>query len=83
MSLRRFLNVAYAVLVDEFQRSGADLQSALERVSNIAEGAAQSVSPQAPTVAPAQNEESLAALTSMMQAMQNNPLRKKRKPRKA
>ena len=37
MSLRRFLNVAYAILVEEYQRLGIDLISALEKVSELGE----------------------------------------------
>lgn len=37
MSLRRFLNVAYAILVEEYQRLGVDLISTLEKLSEWGE----------------------------------------------
>ncbi len=35
MTLRRFIDVAYAILVGEYQRLGVDLLSALEKVSAL------------------------------------------------
>jgi hypothetical protein len=83
MSLRRFLNVAYAILVEEYQRMGIDLISALEKVSELggqrAERAQEGHRPQPRAVA-ASNEASMNMLQGMLASVPNAPT--KRKPRK-
>ena len=68
MSLRRFLNVAFAILVAEHQRLGADLITALERVQELGEQKADS--PPSPV---RQNEQSMSQLKSMLAGVQGAP----------
>lgn len=35
MTLRRFIDVGFAILVEEYQRLGVDLLSAIEKVSGL------------------------------------------------
>lgn len=67
MSLRRFLNVAYAILVEEYQRMGIDLISALEKVADLGGGKATEHTTQAvPKVVAAANEQAYNAIGAMM-----------------
>jgi hypothetical protein len=83
MSLRRFLNVAFAILVEEYQRMGVDLISALEKVAEWSEGAvAKPVSAASPPAqSPSQNQQSMAMLEGMLAGVPNAPT--KRKPRRS
>ena len=81
MSLRRFLNVAYAILVEEYQRLGKDLITALEMVSDLGEQKTDGAAPPArPAAVAASNEASMSMLQGMLGNVQNAPM--KRKPRK-
>lgn len=82
MSLRRFLNVAFAILVEEYQRMGTDLISALEKVGELGEQKIENAQPRAkPRAVEASNERSMAMLQGLMANAQNNPLKKPRKTR--
>ena len=61
MNLRRFLNVAYAILVEEYQRIGVPLLEAVEKLGNIgADEKPQQV------VSKSQNDQALAELQARM-----------------
>ena len=78
MSLRRFLNVAYAILVEEYQRLGIDLISALEKVSELGESKeTRTVTRPVPRAVAASNEQSMNMLQSMLGNVQNAPMKKK------
>lgn len=83
MSLRRFLNVAFTIIVEEYQRIGVDLLSALERVEEWSEGAVESVGT-SPTTVPsvvtaAHNQSSMTALQGMLGNVAGAPTRKPRR----
>lgn len=78
MSLRRFLNVAFAILIEEYQRMGVDLISALEKVSEWAEGTSTQASA---AVSSHQNEAAMAALQGMLSNVQGAPTKKPRRAR--
>ena len=80
MSLRRFLNVAYAILVEEYQRLGVDLLSALEKVADLGSERGPQTTGTVPAAVAASNEQSMAMLQSMLARADNSPT--KRKPRK-
>lgn len=78
MSLRRFIDVAFAVLVEEYQRLGADLLSALEKVAALGrdpEAATAERSAPEPEVVAAKNSQSMEALMSMMAGVKGAPVR--------
>lgn len=80
MSLRRFLNVAYAILVEEYQRMGIDLISALEKVADL--GSEKTPAEQArptPRAVAASNEQSMAMLKGLMARTDHNPEKKPRR----
>ena len=70
MTLKHFLDAAYALLVEEYQRLGTDLLSAVEKVGLL--GSGQAEEKPAPAVA-AQNEQSMAALQGMLAGVQGAP----------
>jgi hypothetical protein len=76
MSLRRFLNVAFNILVEEYQRMGVDLISALEKVAEWGEVAVTEVAHRA---SPVQNEQSMATLQGMLSNVSNAPTKKPRR----
>lgn len=78
MTLRRFLNVAYAILVEEYQRLGIDLVTALEKIEGLAESTppAEGPRPQPKTVI-ASNQASMQALQGMLAGVQGAPGRGK------
>lgn len=80
MSLRRFLNVTYAILVEEYQRAGVDLISALEKVSELGESKTEARAQPKPRAVAASNEASMNMLTGMLAGVPNAPVSKK--PRK-
>lgn len=81
MSLRRFLNVAYAILIEEYQRLGTDLISAMAKIAELAESTPSPTGPRpVPKAVAASNEASMALLQGMLGNVQNSPT--KRKPRK-
>jgi hypothetical protein len=69
MTLRRFLDVAYAILVEEYQRLGMNLMDALEKLENMK---ARTVKKDGVSAEPTeaeiarQNEASLRELNKMM-----------------
>jgi hypothetical protein len=80
MSLRRFLNVAFAILVEEYQRMGVDLMTALEKLAEVGEGAAAEPAVAGPSPRQvAENKSSMEALSGMMASIPNSPLRKPRR----
>jgi hypothetical protein len=69
MTLRRFLDVAYALLVEEYQRLGLPLLTALEKVEGLrARTVRESETPEdrSESATARQNEESLQQLNRMM-----------------
>ena len=69
MTLRRFIDVAFAILVEEYQRLGTDLLTALERV-----GALGSDGEVAPERVAEQNAQSMDALMAMMGGVKGAPV---------
>ena len=63
MTLREFLDAAYAVLVDEYRRHGQNLFQALEEMSEWAQGGKQDESEAAVI---AQNTRALADMDAIM-----------------
>ena len=70
MTLRRFIDVAYAILVEEYQRLGVDLLSALEKVAALG----QSDSEPGVEVQAERNAESMQQLMSMMAGVKGAPV---------
>jgi hypothetical protein len=74
LSLRRFLDVAYAILVEEYQRLGIDLLTAIEKLGDFAAGTRETdgQSPTQEAVEPSerdvvrQNQLAMAELTKLM-----------------
>lgn len=78
MNLRRFIDVAYAILVEEYQRLGSDLLSALEKVSALGRDPDAAVAERAeapPEVVAAKNAQSMDALMGMMAGVKGAPVR--------
>ena len=70
LSFKRFLDISYSILVDEYQRSGMNLVAALEAVRQYASG----FSTETPeTVSSgsvvAQNQQAMAQLQAMMKGV--------------
>ena len=68
MTLRRFIDVAYAILVEEYQRLGVDLLSTLEKVAALGQSEPE-VEAQAE-----KNAESMQTLMSMMAGVKGAPV---------
>jgi hypothetical protein len=69
MTLRRFIDVAFAILVEEYQRLGVDLLSAIEKVTALGgEG-----EPEPEKVA-VDNTRSMDALMTMMAGVKGAPV---------
>jgi hypothetical protein len=81
MSLRRFLNVAYAILIEEYQRVGIDLISAIEKMGEL--GEVKNKGPERarpkPKAVAASNEVSMNMLQGMLAGVPNAPTKKPRK----
>ena len=72
MNLRRFLNVAYVILIEEYQRLGVDLMTALEKLSEWGEDP--NPDKQVPVaVTAAQNDQAAAQLQAMMSGVRGKP----------
>ncbi len=71
MTLRRFIDVAYAILVEEYQRLGIDLVSALEKVGRLGSPDPQEA---AAVPAPVDNAKSINELMSMMGGVKGAPV---------
>ncbi len=69
MTLRRFIDVAFAILVEEYQRLGVDLLSAIEKVTALGG----EVEPEPEKVA-AENTRSMDALLAMMGGVKGAPV---------
>lgn len=71
LTLRRFIDVAFAILVEEYQRLGTDLLTAIDKV-----GALGSSDPAeaAPVPAPADNARSMEQLMGMMAGVKGAPV---------
>jgi hypothetical protein len=73
MTLRRFIDVGFAVLVEEYQRLGTDLLTALEKVGALGlsaeEAAVEAVVP-----TPADNAQSMSALMGMLGGVKGAPV---------
>ena len=69
MTLRRFIDVAFAVLVEEYTRLGTDLLTAIDRVSSLGVDDA----PEPEKVAE-QNAQSMSTLMAMMGSVKGAPV---------
>ena len=80
MSLRRFLNVAHAVLVEGYLNTGKDLISALEAVAELGEVTTERERPRPkPRAVVASNEASMNMLQGMLGGVQDGPKPRLRK----
>lgn len=69
MTLRRFVDVAFAILVEEYQRLGVDLLSAIEKVSAL--GGGEVVEPEPAKI---DNKQSINQLMAMMGGVKGAPV---------
>lgn len=69
MNLRRFVDVGFAILVEEYQRLGVDLLSAIEKV-----GALGNPSEPEPDQVAEGNQRSMDALMTMMGGVKGAPV---------
>lgn len=70
MTLRRFIDVAFAILVEEYQRLGVDLLSAIDKVAALG-GEPEPT----PDKVAEQNAKSMAALMGMLGGVKGAPVR--------
>lgn len=68
MTLRRFIDVAFAILVEEYQRLGVDLLSAIDRVSALGVGM---VEPEPERI---DNKQSISQIMAMMGGVKGAPV---------
>ena len=73
MTLRRFVDVGFAILVEEYQRLGVDLLSALEKVGLL--GAPEEEKAAAEIPKPVDNARSMEALMGMLGGVKGAPVR--------
>lgn len=71
MTLRRFIDVAFAILVAEYQRLGIDLLSAIEKVGAL--GNPTDAEPEPDQVAE-QNQQSMQQLMGMLSGVKGAPV---------
>ncbi len=71
MNLRRFIDVAFAILVEEYTRLGTDLLSAIDKVSKLGMPEEEAV-PDVPSAA--DNARSMDALMGMMGGVKGAPV---------
>ncbi len=71
MNLRRFIGVAYACLVEEYQRLGTDLLSAIDKVGALGREGEDATEP---LQAAADNAQSIAQLQAMMAGVRGSPV---------
>ncbi len=72
LTLRRFIDVAFAILVEEYQRLGIDLLSALEKVGAL--GSSEPPEPVAPVPSAAENKQAMDQLMTMMGGVKGAPV---------
>ena len=70
MTLRRFIDVAFAILVEEYQRLGTDLLTAIEKVGAL--GSPDPVEEPPPTAV--DNAKSMQALMGMLGGVKGAPV---------
>ena len=71
MTLRRFIDVGFAILVEEYQRLGTDLLSAIDKVAALG-GTQEAEAPPVPTAA--ENKQAMDQLMSMMGGVKGAPV---------
>ncbi len=71
LTLRRFIDVAFAILVEEYQRLGVDLLSALEKVGALG-SSPEDAKPDVPS--PVDNARSMDALMGMLGGVKGAPV---------
>ena len=69
MTLRRFVDVAFAILVEEYQRLGVDLLSAIDKVGALGGGEASEPEPEK-----IDNAQSVQQLMMMMGGVKGAPV---------
>lgn len=70
ITLRRFVDVGFAVLVEEYQRLGVDLLTALEKVGALGTDPAEA----AVEAVPVDNAKSMDALMGMLAGVKGAPV---------
>lgn len=73
MSLRRFLNVAYIILMEEYQRIGFDLVTALDKVAEWRERSDLEKDVSDVPVDARQNEQAMSLLKARLSGVQGAP----------
>lgn len=71
MTLRHFIDVAFTLLVEEYQRLGMDLLTALDKVGHLGMTAEVEVAADVPQI---DNAESINQLMSMMGGVKGAPV---------
>lgn len=69
MNLKQFLDAAYVILVDEYQRIGIDLLSAIEKVAQWTAGASEDSPPPSH-----QNEQAMTLLKGRLSGVSGAPI---------
>jgi len=72
MTLRRFIDVAFAILVEEYQRLGTDLLNAIDKVGLL--GMPDSEDSVAPTPTAVDNARAMEQLMGMMGGVKGAPV---------
>lgn len=68
MTLRRFIDVAFAILVEEYQRLGVDLLSAIDKVGALGGGTVE------PEVQAIDNTKSMQQMMAMLGGVKGAPV---------
>jgi hypothetical protein len=74
MTLRRFIDAGYTILVEEYQRLGIDLVSALEKVSDLGLTQREVQERAVPPPDRVDNDQSMKMLTAMMAGVKGAPV---------
>jgi hypothetical protein len=74
MTLRRFIDAGYTILVEEYQRLGIDLVSALEKVSDLGLTQREVQERAAPPPDRVDNDQSMKMLTGMLAGVKGAPV---------
>ncbi len=69
MTLRRFIDVGFAILVEEYQRLGVDLLSAIEKVSALGDPEGAAAEPEK-----IDNKQSVQQLMAMLGGVKGAPV---------
>jgi hypothetical protein len=74
LTMRGFIDVAYTMLVEEYQRLGIDLVSAIEKVSDLGMSQREIQERKTPPPDRVDNDQSMKMLTAMMAGVKGAPV---------